>query len=60
MFSMMTHDFTKEYKWRWWSPIHSDIMYTSLSLIAKTSLVWLLYAGSAVQDPSKLIPVSDC
>lgn len=43
-----------------WSPIHSEVTYTILSFVAKTMLVWLLFAGSTMQDPKYLVPYSNC
>ena len=43
-----------------WTYIHSEVAYTGLSLVAKSMLGWMLYAGAMMQDHDKLTIASEC
>lgn len=43
-----------------WSYLHSELLFTVLSLVAKQSLCLMLLIGVLMRDPSKLIPASVC
>lgn len=43
-----------------WSYLKSEVTYTVLSVAAKQLLVWFLYFGTIMRDPTKLIPSAPC
>jgi len=47
-------------KWEHWVYLYNEIIYTVLSLAAKSILAWLLLGGTFALDTSKLVPKSLC
>jgi hypothetical protein len=45
---------------RTWSYMKSEVTYTFLSLLAKQLLIWFLYFGTIMRDPTKLLVAAPC